>query len=83
MIRMMEAMEVGLRPIGAGPTPRRELGMRNVEKKRKSEMRRFLEDSKRIEVEDPPFSGWIKVHIKTRFVEFVWNVRSFPLSFHL
>jgi hypothetical protein len=44
-------MEFGLRPlravgalyepeaIGAGPTPRRELGMR----KRKSEMRRFLE----------------------------------------
>jgi hypothetical protein len=26
-----ETMEFGLRPIGAGPTPRRELGMRNAE----------------------------------------------------
>jgi hypothetical protein len=29
-----EAMEFGLRPIGARPTPRRELGMRNGEGER-------------------------------------------------
>ncbi len=28
--------EFGLRPIGAGPTPRREVGMRNAENKKKS-----------------------------------------------
>jgi hypothetical protein len=31
--RRWEAMEFGLRPIGAGPTPRREVGMRKIKAK--------------------------------------------------
>jgi hypothetical protein len=30
----VRCQELGLRPIGAGPTPRREVGMRNAERKR-------------------------------------------------